>query len=161
MGAAHALPGTVPHRAAGLLHAGASWLRARRRYATLAAVSTLGVGAVAVLRRIDPNVAGNPLPPCPLRALTGLYCPGCGSTRCLHALVHLDLAGALAMNPLLVLALLPLAVLALHGAGLLPQRLQPLRDRLAAPGMWLVVLLAYAVLRNLPWAPFTLLAPGY
>ena len=93
-------------------------------------------------------------------ALTGLYCPGCGSTRCLHALAQLDVAGAMAMNPLLVLSLLPLAVLVLHGAGLLPQRLLPLRNALAAPKLWLVLLLGFAFLRNLPWAPFTLLAPG-
>lgn len=142
------------------LRGGALWRREWRRYGTLAAVTVLGAGAVGVLRRIDPNVAGNPLPPCPLRALTGLYCSGCGSTRCLHALTQLDLAGAMAMNPLLVLSLLPLAVLVLHGAGLLPQRLLPLRNALAAPKLWLVLLLGFAFLRNLPWAPFTLLAPG-
>lgn len=141
-------------------HAGAAWLRARSRYATLATVSALGVGAIAALRRIDPTVAGNPLPPCPFLTLTGLYCPGCGSTRCLHALAHLDLAGALAMNPLLVLSLLPLTVLLLHGAGLLPQRLLGLRNLLAEPKLWLVLLLGFAVLRNLPWLPFSLLAPG-
>lgn len=142
------------------LRGGALWRGEWRRYATLAAVSVLGAGAFGVLRRIDPNVAGNPLPPCPLQALTGLYCPGCGSTRCLHALAHLDLAGAMAMNPLLVLSLLPLAVLVLHGAGLLPQRLQGLAEPLANPRLWLVLLLGFAFLRNLPWAPFTLLAPG-
>ena len=146
-------------RDAGPFRAGASWLRARSRYATLAAVTALGAGAFFVLRRIDPTVAGNPLPPCPLRALTGLYCPGCGSTRCLHALTQFDLPGALAMNPLLVLTLLPLAVLLLHGAGLLPQRLLGLRNVLAAPKLWLVLLVGYGVLRNLPWFPFTLLAP--
>ena len=55
---------------------------------------------------------------------------------------------------------LPLAVLVLHGAGLLPQRLQGLAAVLANPRLWLVLLLGFAFLRNLPWAPFTLLAPG-
>ena len=86
------------------LRSDALWRREWRRYATLAAVTALGAGAFGVLRRIDPNVAGNPLPPCPLRALTGLYCPGCGSTRTLHALLHGDLATAMAMNPLLVVS---------------------------------------------------------
>jgi len=142
------------------LRGDALWRREWRRYATLATVAVLGAAAFGVLRRIDPNVVGNPLPPCPLQALTGLYCPGCGSTRCLHALAQLDVAGAMAMNPLLVLSLLPLAVLVLHGAGLLPQRLQGLAAVLANPRLWLVLLLGFAFLRNLPWAPFTLLAPG-
>lgn len=153
-----AVPARLDADARGLapLRGGAAW----RRYATLAAVSVLGLGAFAVLRRIDPNVAGNPLPPCPFLALTGLFCPGCGSTRCLHALVNFDLTGALAMNPLLVVSLPPLALLVLHGAGLLPRRLLPLRNALAAPNLWLVALIGYAVLRNLPWLPFSLLAPG-
>ena len=159
METARSWPNAGRHRS-GRLGAGVAWLRDRKRYATLAAVAALGSGAIAVLRRIDPNAGDSPLPPCPFRALTGLYCPGCGSTRCLHALAHLDLADAMAMNPLLVLSLLPLAVLILHGAGLLPRRLLPLRNALAAPRLWLVLLLGFAVLRNLPWMPFTLLAPG-
>ncbi|MEJ2068687.1 MAG: DUF2752 domain-containing protein, partial [Deltaproteobacteria bacterium] len=27
-------------------------------------------------------------PPCPFHLITGLYCPGCGSLRALHALFH-------------------------------------------------------------------------
>ena len=147
-------------RDAGPFRAGASWLRARSRYATLAAVTALGAGAFFVLRRIDPTVAGNPLPPCPLRALTGLYCPGCGSTRCLHALVHLDLPGAMAMNPLLVVSILPMLVLALHGAGLWPAKLGGLVRLFARPIPWMVVIFVYWIARNLPWHPFNLLAPG-
>ncbi len=130
------------------------------RYAPLAAIVGIGVGAVAVLGRVDPNAAGNPLPPCPFYALTGIWCPGCGSTRCLHALVHLDLPQAMAMNPLLVLALVPMVIMALHGAGLWPARWQPLVKQIARPIPWLVLISAFWVLRNLPWYPFNLLAPG-
>ncbi|WP_423346907.1 DUF2752 domain-containing protein [Larkinella sp. VNQ87] len=37
--------------------------------------------------------------------LTGLQCPGCGSQRCLHQLMHGHLAQAYGYNPLLVLSL--------------------------------------------------------
>lgn len=42
-------------------------------------------------------------PPCVLKWLTDFPCPGCGSTRALRALAHLDVPGALAWNPLLTL----------------------------------------------------------
>jgi len=129
-------------------------------YAPLAALGTLAVGAAVVLRRIDPNMPGNPLPPCVLYSLTGIYCPGCGSTRCLHALVHFDLPQAFSMNPLLVLSLVPITLLALQIAHLLPARLQGLAEFFAKPLPWAVVLISYALLRNLPWYPFYLLAPG-
>ena len=43
-------------------------------------------------------------PSCPLYAVSGLYCPGCGTLRCLHALTHGDLGAALGFNVLTVLA---------------------------------------------------------
>src|SRR6266542_5319684 len=43
-------------------------------------------------------------PVCPFRALTGFACPGCGSTRGLHSLLHGHFAAAFTLNPLLVLS---------------------------------------------------------
>lgn len=42
---------------------------------------------------------------CPFKRLTGFDCPGCGSTRALGALTHLDLRAALDHNALVPLAL--------------------------------------------------------
>lgn len=44
------------------------------------------------------------LPACPLRTLTTIPCPSCGSTRAGLALLHADVAGALRLNPLAALA---------------------------------------------------------
>jgi hypothetical protein len=129
----------------------------------MAPTGLLGLGAFAaalLLWRVDPTAAGSVLPPCPLHALTGLYCPGCGSTRALHALLHGDVPTALSMNPLLVIALPLLAAMALNAAGWRPAGTQRLWRALGQPLPWLVVLLGFAVLRNLPWAPFAWLAPG-
>jgi hypothetical protein len=118
------------------------------------------VAGATVLWFFDPHEAGNPLPPCPSQWLTGLFCPGCGSTRALHALLHGDLPGALAMNPLLVVSLPPVAVLLAHELQLLPKALAPLARQLGNARVWAVVVIGYAVLRNLPWPPFSWLAPG-
>ena len=68
------------------------------------AVIAAGCAAgAAYLYAVDPNVAGH-YPPCPFLAVTGLWCPGCGSARALHALLHLDVGTALARNPFAVLA---------------------------------------------------------
>ena len=44
-------------------------------------------------------------PKCPFLMLTGLKCPGCGSQRAIHALLHLDIRSAFHHNALLVLSL--------------------------------------------------------
>ncbi len=43
-------------------------------------------------------------PLCPIKVLTGFSCPGCGSTRALHALLHLRFSEAFALNPLFTCA---------------------------------------------------------
>lgn len=45
-------------------------------------------------------------PRCMVHTLTGLECPGCGSQRMLHALLHGDIASAWRYNPFL-LCMLP------------------------------------------------------
>ena len=60
--------------------------------------------------------AGLPTPLCPLHAVTGLPCPTCGSTRAAIALVHGDLATALAWNPLMTLVMIGAALYVLYAA---------------------------------------------
>lgn len=44
-------------------------------------------------------------PPCPFHSITGLECPGCGSQRTFHYLLHFQLKDAFFTNPLLVIAI--------------------------------------------------------
>ncbi len=129
-------------------------LRGRRTQALL----SLGAFSLVllVLVFVDPRTA--PFAPrCPLRWATGLFCPGCGTGRALHALVHGDLARALRLNALAVAAIPVFLGLALRAA------LRP-EERLPVPPMWLQValfaILAFVlVARNLPFEPFASWAP--
>lgn len=108
-------------------------------------------GAAILLATVDPNEPGH-YPLCPMLATTGLYCPGCGSLRAVHDLLHADPAGAMARNPLAVLAV-PLLLLAWIGwARRLSGRPAPHPTALPSAGVWglLAVVLSFWVLRNLP-----------
>lgn len=76
---------------------------ARREGALLAAGGFAAAAGLLLVHAVDPNEPGH-YPTCPFLALTGRWCPGCGSMRAFAALSHLDLATALARNPLAVLA---------------------------------------------------------
>lgn len=134
---------------------------ARMKRALPTVLLVLAAAAVAsLLWFADPNAADSPLPPCPFHALTGWFCPGCGSTRTLHALLHGDIGQAMSMNPLLVLALPVLALMAVNAAGWWSPRDTLLWRVLRSPKFWLWLLLGYWIARNLPWWPFSWLAPG-
>ena len=51
------------------------------------------------------------IPRCPFLQLTGWQCPGCGSLRGIHALLHGNLGRVLQLNVMLIPALLYLALL--------------------------------------------------
>ncbi|MDR1726670.1 MAG: DUF2752 domain-containing protein [Acidobacteriota bacterium] len=98
------------------------------------------------------------LPGCPLHTLTGLYCPGCGTTRALVCLAHGDFAGALSNNALAavlgpVSAVVFLRFSALRAAG----RNVPLWGAPAwvAWGVGVVALL-WAAFRYTPWGGWLL-----
>jgi hypothetical protein len=44
-------------------------------------------------------------PGCQFHSLTGLHCPGCGTTRALHAILHGQVAQALAYNAVAFVAM--------------------------------------------------------
>ena len=117
-------------------------------------------GGLWVLRNFDPAAPGSLFPQCLFRAFTGWHCISCGLTRALHALAHGEVARAFSLNPL-AMALLALSpLLAAWRLGWKPAVLAPLVKVLAEPKFWLFLLPGYWIARNLPWFPFTLLAPG-
>ncbi len=51
---------------------------------------------------------------CPLKTVTGIPCPACGSTRAFIHLSHLDFSGAFVMNPLISISMILGAVFFLY-----------------------------------------------
>ncbi len=115
---------------------------------------TLAAGAT-YLWIFEPGRSGF-FPACPFRLLTGFACPGCGSTRGMHALIHGDVLTAFRFNPFLVVALpFLIYVLLRHTNSVL--RNQPInRNRLNAKYIWglFVVILGFWIFRNTPLYPF-------
>jgi hypothetical protein len=72
-----------------------------------AMVALASVVVVAILGAFDP-ATNSVCPPCLFRTATGWLCPGCGSARAIHALLHGDVRTALQMNSAAVFAI-PLA----------------------------------------------------
>ena len=100
------------------------------------------------------------IPRCPFRSLTGLYCPGCGSTRSLHALLTGNWRASLAFHPLLlpILPLLPLLMARNFFARRQKCRKITLLIDLLSRGI-LLVLLVFWVLRNIPLECFDWMRP--
>ena len=127
----------------------------------LLAAALAVLGGLALLFVADPATSGL-FPPCPFHAMTGLHCPGCGTLRALHQLLHGNVPAALGLNPLAVVLLPVIACWFLFRLG------QVVRGRSAPavilPAFWiwtlLGVIIAFWILRNVPLYPFTLLAPS-
>ena len=62
-----------------------------------------GAAAAVIYGLFDPAKYAF-FPKCPFVMLTGgLRCPGCGSQRAIHALLHLDIKDAFLCNPMVII----------------------------------------------------------
>lgn len=98
---------------------------------------------------LDPSQSGM-FPRCTFLTLTGYKCPGCGSQRAIHALLHGDVVGAFKYNALLLISI-PWIALCLYAE---TQRIRNPRlyTRINAPQlMWLflITVLLWWLLRNI------------
>lgn len=72
-------------------------------------------GLILLYAFYDPSAVSF-FPRCPFYVLTGWYCPGCGSQRALHSLLHGKIGQAVNFNLMLVLYLPLITVHFLIGA---------------------------------------------
>ena len=127
--------------------------------AVLAISLVVGFAIAVVLFVCDPSRV--PIyPVCTFHRLTGLDCPGCGTLRAAHQLLHGNLSAALHFNALFVLSLPLLAWVGFR----LVRRTRS--DRPATPAVrskwiwWYVAAwIAFGVLRDLPLPFFASFAP--
>jgi len=98
--------------------------------------------------------------PCPIYAVTGLFCPGCGMFRAIGALVSGSLWQALHYNVLSVILLPILAIYCIRDTVRYINAAQPAptsRPEMAFVIGAVAVSVLYAILRNIPY--FEILRP--
>lgn len=131
------------------------------RFLKIALIASLLGGIFYIYFSFNPSHSSFFIP-CPFHYLTGFYCPGCGSQRAIHLLLHGNVLGAFRFNPLMVLTL-PLLV---YGLGITVAnwvfgthyRFMLFYSKLFVFG-YFGLAIAYWVVRNLSFYPFNLLAP--
>ena len=142
-------PAVNPEPAAQPERAGRTGLRAMGWPLVAASV---GIGAVVLLHFRDPHIEGS-YGICPVYALTGFYCPGCGGMRGVHNLTDGRILDAVHSN-LLVLPLFLGFVLWIGDWSLRAwrgERMHLPRGNRITFWLFIAVLTGYTVLRNSPW----------
>jgi hypothetical protein len=110
-----------------------------------AGLALVGISGFAIIA--DQGVPGSPV--CPIHAMTGLWCPGCGVTRAFFEMIRFNINGALQYNifsPVFGIFLI-WSVL----AWILPSYLK--RPSVLPGKLWLAIyfaLLTFGVARNIP-----------
>jgi len=137
----------MPERA--VLRTGTDEARPRASLVLGLVILAFGCLAAAVLFFFNPGQHGF-YPFCLFHRMTGLQCPGCGSLRALHQLLHGNVLEALRLNALLVLSF-PLVswLLARSAAPLFGLRVRPLCIRPAWVWTTFALVAIFGIARNL------------
>ena len=125
------------------------------RRSTVIGIWLLLIAGFVYLYAFEPGRSGF-FPPCMFRLLTGLTCPGCGTTRALHEIVHGHFLVAFMLNPLLLVALPFLAYAFLRYSAIVLRGSVPPKNSLPAPYIYAVffVVMGFWIFRNTPFYPF-------
>jgi len=125
------------------------------RRSSVLVIWSLIIAGAAYLFFFEPGKSGF-FPGCPFRFLTGFTCPGCGTTRALHQILHGHIYTAFTLNPLLLLSL-PFLLIALLRYSVIVMRGDiPRGNALPAPYIYAIffVILSFWIFRNTPLYPF-------
>lgn len=118
------------------------------------------IGVAILFFVLDPS-KNTLFPKCMFHSLTGYYCPGCGSQRAVHSLLHLDLAGVVHYNFLFLPAILLIIYHYLHPVlnHIFHWKLPNIFYYKQTPWIILGVVVVFWILRNIPVFPFSVMAP--
>lgn len=107
-----------------------------------------GLGLLALYIFVDPSSGFYPR--CIVKSLTGLSCPGCGTQRAVHALLHGNFSDILRFNALL---LLEIPILGLLFLAALPLKISPSLNRILSSRIFIISLLLiiifWTIIRNI------------
>jgi hypothetical protein len=125
-----------------------------RRLSVVGIWGALFAGAAYVFL-FEPGKTGF-FPVCLFRLFTGLTCPGCGSTRAMHYLLHGHLQAAFTLNPLLIIGLPFLFFALMRHTMFVFQGKAPRPNALPAKYIYLIfyVVVSFWIFRNTPLYPF-------
>ena len=125
------------------------------RRSTVITIWSLLLAGSVYLYAFEPGKTGI-FPPCLFRALTGLTCPGCGSTRAMHQILHGHIAAAFMLNPLFLLAIPFLLFAFLRYSIVVMRGGIPRQNVLPASYIYalFVIVVSFWVFRNTPLYPF-------
>jgi len=100
-------------------------------------------------------------PQCPFHAITGFHCPGCGSQRAIHDLLHFRIGESLSHN--IVIIILALTIVSKAYAFISKHYFKKYQYDLSRKPFFTIGIAAfvflYWILRNIPIYPFSELAP--
>ena len=125
------------------------------RRSTVLGIWLLLVAGSVYLFVFEPGRSGF-FPPCMFRLVTGFTCPGCGTTRALHEIVHGHYVAAFMLNPLLLFAMPFLAYAFLRYSAIVMYGGVPRKNSLPAPYIYALffIVMGFWIFRNTPFYPF-------
>lgn len=98
-------------------------------------------------------------PKCIFNSITGLHCPGCGTQRALHEVLHGNIWTGLQHNFLLLFAAIIIPYKLYVSNKSTNSSKKHILHHFASPWFILAIVLGFWILRNIPLDPFLILAP--
>ena len=133
-----------------------------KKWIQLGLITIIAVVLFAYFYQNNPSDADTKFLRCPSNLIFGINCPGCGTQRALHHLLHFDVIQALRYNALFVTAV-PFVIywLGIKIYNLIYVAKKTTRiptNKFVWIGL-LVLVLLFGIMRNVSVYPFTLLSP--